>query len=101
MRAALDTNVLAYAEGVNGGPMQELAKTLVERLPPDRTALPAQVVGELFYVLVRKAGRSRVAARDAILKWQSDFEVIDTSAAVLLAAATVSADHGLSIWDSI
>lgn len=101
MRLALDTNILVYAEGLNGAPMQALARELIRRLPPASTALPAQALGELFNVLVRKAGRSRSAACDAILKWQDDFSVIATSAAVMVAAADLAADHGLSIWDSI
>jgi predicted nucleic acid-binding protein len=101
MRVALDTNILVYAEGASGAPMQALARELIRRLPPGSTALPAQALGELFNVLVRKAGRSRDAARDAILKWQDDFAVIETSAAVMVAAADLAADHGLSIWDSI
>ena len=101
MRVALDTNILVYAEGINGAPMQALATQLIRRLPPRNTVLPVQVLGELFNVLVRKAGRSRSAARDAILKWQDDYGVIETSAAVMVAAADLAADHGLGIWDSI
>ena len=33
MRVALDTNILAYAEGVNGAPMRKAALELVQRLP--------------------------------------------------------------------
>jgi predicted nucleic acid-binding protein len=101
MRVALDTNVLVYAEGVNGERMQREAMALVSPLPRDSGALPAQVVGELYHVLVRKAGRSRGAARDAVVKWQDAFPVIDTSPTVMLAAADLATDHVLSIWDAI
>ena len=63
--------------------------------------MPVQVLGELFNVLVRRAGRSRSAAREAILKWHDDYGLIETSAAVMVAAADLAADHGLGIWDSI
>jgi predicted nucleic acid-binding protein len=55
VRVALDTNILAYAEGVNGAPMKTAALELVHRLPEGTTLLPVQTLGELFNLLVRKA----------------------------------------------
>ena len=34
MRVALDTNVLAYAEGINGATKKEAALDLIQKLPP-------------------------------------------------------------------
>jgi predicted nucleic acid-binding protein len=59
------------------------------------------VLGELFNVLVRKAGRSRVAARGAILTWQDAFPLVETSPSVMLAATDLSTDHQLGIWDAV
>ena len=101
MRVALDTNILAYAEGVNGAPMKKAALELVQRLPEGTTLLPVQTLGELFNLLVRKAGRPPARARKAILSWQDAFPLIETSAEVMLAAADLSTDHQLSIWDSV
>ena len=101
MRVALDTNVLAYAEGTNGAPMRDKALTLVRRLPPDSVLLPVQTLGELFNVLVRKAKRRPTRARAAILTWRDAYPVVDTSATVMLGAADLASDHGLSIWDSV
>ena len=101
MRIAIDTNVLAYAEGTNGPEMKAAALDLVQRLSPAETLLPVQTLGELFTVLVRKARRSRSDARTAILKWGDVFPLIETSSDVLLAASDLSADHQLSIWDAI
>jgi predicted nucleic acid-binding protein len=101
MRLALDTNFLAYAEGVNGNPRKKTALEIVEKLPAESTFLPVQVLGELFHVLVRKAGRQPERARAAILSWQDTFPLIETSPAVLVAAVELAAHHGLSIWDSI
>jgi len=101
MRVALDTNVLAYAEGINGAEKKWMALELVQKLPQDGLFLPVQTLGELFHVLVRKAGRTPARARTAILGWQDAFSVIDTSAAVMLAAADLAADHRLSIWDAV
>jgi predicted nucleic acid-binding protein len=63
--------------------------------------VPVQALGELFNVLVRKAGRSPGKARRAVLTWQDAFPLIETSAEVLLAATDLATDHQLSIWDSV
>ncbi len=101
MIVALDTNILAYAEGVNGKGRQEQALDLVGRLAPESTLLPVQVLGELFNVLTRKAGRSRATARDAVLRWGDAFPLIETSSSVLLLALDLSVDHQLGIWDAV
>lgn len=101
MRLALDTNVLAYAEGVNGAPRRRSTLDLIAKLPDDSTFLPVQVLGELFHVLVRKAGRSPDHARTAVLSWHDAFPLIETSPAVLLAATDLATDHGLGIWDAV
>jgi predicted nucleic acid-binding protein len=101
MRNALDTNILAYAEGVNGAPRKKAALTIVEKLPSEETFVPVQVLGELFTVLVRKAGRTPARARDAVLSWQDTFVPIETSVGVLAAAMDLAAGHGLAIWDAI
>ena len=61
MRIALDTNILAYAEGVNGSARKRAALELIRKLPERSTFVPVQVLGELFRVLVGKAGFSAVA----------------------------------------
>src|ERR1017187_379603 len=101
MRIALDTNVLAYAEGTNGAPMRDRALKLIQQLPPGAVVLPAQTLGELFNVLVRKAKRRPGRAREAVLSWRDAYAVVDTSAAVIVNATDLAADHGLTIWDSV
>jgi predicted nucleic acid-binding protein len=101
MRVALDTNVLAYAEGVNGASMKKVALDLVRKLPASGTLLPVQVLGELFNLLVRKAGRPASKARGAILGWRDAFPLIETSEAVILSAVELATDHRLGIWDAV
>jgi predicted nucleic acid-binding protein len=64
VRIAFDTNVLAYAEGINGAERRDAALNLIRRLPQEAAVVPVQVLGELFNVLVRKGGKSRSDARD-------------------------------------
>ena len=101
MRIALDTSVLVYPEAANGALMRERALKLIERLPAGAVVLPAQTLGELFNVLVRKAKRRPSRARDAVLSWRDAYPVIETSAAVIVNATDLASDHGLSIWDSV
>ena len=101
MRIALDTNVLAYAEGVNGAAMRDKALNLIQRLPQGDIVLSAQTLGKLFNLLVRKARRKPARARESVLNWRDAYTVIDTSAAAIVNATDLASDHGLSIWDSV
>jgi len=101
VRIALDTNVLAYAEGVDDPVRQARAWHVLERLAAAELFVPAQVLGELFNVLVKKAGRSRAEARDAVLVWSRSYAVIDIRGNVTAAALDLSASHDLGIWDAV
>jgi predicted nucleic acid-binding protein len=101
MKIALDTNILACAEGANGAAMRDTALDLIERLPPDAIVLPVQTLGELFNVLVRKAKRRPLRAGAAVLSWRDAYSTVETSATVMINAMDLASDHGLSIWDSV
>ena len=101
MRVALDTNVLAYVEGVNGAVRQQSALALVQALAKGGTLIPVQALGELYNVLVRKSGWPGDQARAAVLTWRDAFPLAPTTEAAIIAAADLAADHRLGIWDSL
>jgi predicted nucleic acid-binding protein len=101
VKVALDTNILAYAEGTNGVEMRDKALDLMQRLPSGAVVLPAQVLGELFNVLVLKAKRPAASARTAILGWRDAYPLSDTSDSVMVNAVDLATDHRLRIWDSV
>jgi len=101
VKVALDTNLLAYIEGVNGASRKATAAKIVAELPAESTYVPVQVLGELFRVLVRKAKYMPASARTAVGNFLDIFPLIETSPSVLTAAADLSVDHGLDIWDAI
>lgn len=101
MRIALDTNVLAYAEGVNGAQKKEQALQLIERLPSESVFLPVQTLGELFQLLLRKLKHTPTQARTAVLAWQDAYALIETSEEVLLAAVELTVAHRFSFWDGV
>jgi predicted nucleic acid-binding protein len=101
LRVGLDTNVLAYAEG--GGDRRRCgrARDLVARLPHDAVVVPAQVLGELYRVLVGKLLLPATEAKAAVQTWADAFAVADSTWTAMLAALELAADHGLQIWDAL
>ena len=90
MRVALDTNILAYAEGTNGAAMRDKALELIQRLHPGAIVLPVQTLGDLFNVLVRKAKRRPARARAAVLS-----SLVETSANVMVNAMDLATVGGV------
>jgi len=100
-RFALDTNILAYAEGVNGAPRQQASLDLISRLSRASTFIPVQVLGELFRVLVGKSTVPPKAAQIRIATWLASFPLIETSPSVLSSAIELAVQHKLRVWDAI
>lgn len=101
MRIALDTNILAYAEGVGDARRCRAARGLIARVPGHLLVVPAQTLGELHRVLVGKAGRGPAQARAAILSWADAFDVADSTFEALRAALDLAVDHQMPIWDAL
>ena len=100
MRAALDTNILVYAEGLNDALRQRQARKLLAQLPPDSAVVPATVIVELFHALTRQARRSRAAAHLAILDWLGPLVVAPLTVTATLSAMDLADRHQLQIWDA-
>jgi predicted nucleic acid-binding protein len=101
VRIALDTNVLAYAEGVNGAARQVDATRILRDLVDDEIVIPAQALAELFTLLVRKARRPVAEVRVAVLGWHDASLVAETSSSVLLDAMELADSHHFALWDAI
>jgi predicted nucleic acid-binding protein len=101
VRVALDTNLLAYAEGVNGDDRKATAASVLTGLAADEIVVPAQALAELFTVLTRKARWPAAKARAAVLTWHDACHVADTTASVLLEAMDLAAMHQYLLWDAI
>lgn len=101
MRIALDTNILAYAEGLGDEQRCRQALDLVAHLPGSDVILPAQTLGELTRVLTGKAKRTADEARTAVLGWADSFTVADSSWYAFQAALDLTVDHYLPIWDAL
>lgn len=101
MRCALDTNILVYAEGINGPDRQTEAANLLDRLASADLVLAAQTLGELFSVLRRKGGYDGPEVADRLEPWRSGYRVVPTSIALFDRAVQNAAASDLQIWDCI
>ena len=101
MRIALDSNILAYAEGVNGEERKSAALRILVEFGEHDILVPAQALGELFNVLTRKAKHEATRARQAVLSWSDGYPVMDTTSAVIIEAMEIVATHRLAFWDSV
>lgn len=99
MRVALDTNILAYAEGVGDAPRCRKARKLVAEVSD--AVLPAQVLGELYRVLTGKVGMDGAEAMRAALSWADSFPVVDSTWSAMQSAFDLVGAHQLQIWDAL
>ena len=101
MRIALDTNLLAYAEGLGDETRCQLASDLIAKLNPVNSLVPLQVLGELSRVLTAKLKKSSEDAREMLLSWADAMVVADTTWSAFQAAMDLSVDHQISMWDAL
>ena len=102
---ALDTNILVYAVQI-GAQASDAAKAaqarrLLARLASGNIVIPAQVLGELFNVLVRFDRMDRTHASAVIDRWSAGTRVQPTQASTLELATRLATEHRLAIWDAV
>jgi predicted nucleic acid-binding protein len=101
VRVALDTTILASAEGIEGDARQAAACELLKKLAPHATVLPAQALAELASVLIGNAGRPAASVRHALVTWRDAYPVVATSADTVTRAADLMAIHHVTVWEAI
>jgi predicted nucleic acid-binding protein len=101
MRAALDTNLLVYAEGFGDGKRVSATRQLLEQLANADVVVPLQCLAELFRVLTGKAGRPSQQAREAVLGWMDAFPVLETNRIAWRGAMDLCVAHQLANWDAL
>jgi len=101
VKIAIDTNILAYAEGVNGESLRQRAVSFIQRIPNDNVVIPTQVVAELFHLLVRKGGFARPAAWSLASRWHNSYDSAPTTKASMAVALDLALGHELQIFDAV
>jgi predicted nucleic acid-binding protein len=101
MSAAFDTNVLLYAEGVNGLERKTAIWNVLDRISAVSTYVPMQACAELFRALVLKFRWDRQQALTAVQSWQSAAHLAPLSAEGFNDALSLSTIHGLQVFDAM
>ena len=101
MRVALDTNVLAYAEGLGDDVRCQLASDLISKLDPINSLVLVQVLGELSRILTSKLKKSSADVRELLLCWSDAVVVADTTWTAFQSAIDLTVDHQISMWDAL
>ena len=101
MKLAIDTNILAYAEGLNGEGMKGLALAAIAAVRGEDVLIPVQVASELYSVLIRKGGWRPSAAREAIARLTAIWPTVATDQETLTAAIDLVVAHRIAFWDAI
>lgn len=101
MRAALDTNLLVYAEGFGDDTRVGATRQLLEQLSEADLVIPLQCLAELFRVLTGKAGRPAAQVQEAVLGWMDAYPVLDSNSAAWRGAMDLCVAHQLASWDAL
>lgn len=105
IRVALDTNVLAYAVGVDhhpgDAPKIEAARDILGRFGEQVVlVVPMQVLGELFNVLTR-SGADRAEAQRIVLAMADRLALAESNRAAFLSAFDLATAHKMQVWDAL
>lgn len=101
MKVSFDTNILVYAQGVQGESRRRTASTLIGRVAVDDTVIAIQVLGELFNVLVQKASWAHIDAQAAVAYWKSVSSPVATTPGLMVNAISLATRSRFSIWDAV
>ena len=101
MKAAIDTNILIYAEGFGDDQRVGAATSLIERLHKSETGLSVQVCGEVMAALVRKFRCSADEATSRLNGWRDVFETHSLTVEGFDAVLGLVRDHKFQMFDAM
>lgn len=100
-RFFLDTNVLVYADDLDAGDKNRIAREVLrEALTSRRGVLSTQVLQEFYVVSTRKLGMDPAVARRKV-ELLATLEVVGVDVPAILEAVDLSRLHSLSFWDAL
>ena len=102
-RSFVDTNILLYAHDRSAGDKHEMARSLVERLWEERSAvISTKVLQELYVNLRSQATRQLSRARAAaVIEDYLAWEVVVNDGKSILEALELERAYVLSFWDAL
>ncbi len=96
-KPTLDTNVLIYAFGKQDDDRKQIAKNIISKC----TVISLQVANETVYVLLRKFKFTPTELNKVIEFMKLNFVISDLNIHILDQTIKISAQYGLSFWDSM
>lgn len=100
-RFFIDTNVLVYADDLDAGPKNAVARALIaEALTEGTGVLSTQVLQEFFSIATRKLHVAADVARRKV-ELLASLEVVRIDVDAILAAIDLHRLHSLSFWDAL
>jgi predicted nucleic acid-binding protein len=97
----LDTNVLLYADDLDGGAKTGAARELVRRCIVDRTGVVSTQILQEYYVNARKKLKMEGSAARARVEIYSALEVVTVTPSLVLAAIDLNRLDSVSFWDAL
>ena len=101
MRAALDSNVIIYAEGLAEDPRNKVAQDLLLAIPGGALVVPLQAAAETLRWLIKKAKLPRAKAARSVGRWIARYAVQPTDHAVMTSALELIEKHNFQVFDAI
>lgn len=101
IRAALDSNIIIYAEDMFEDARRFKILDLLNLIPSRSIVIPVQAVGEVFHWLVGKAKVPKPVAAERIQFWLERYEAQASTGSVMEGAAELVSNNNLQVWDSV
>lgn len=101
MLVAFDTNILIYAGHFNDQERAARANAIRNALPPERSVIPTQVIGEFYHAIVGKFRIDRQEAARACEWLRLSAHVRAATERDFTEALSLSATQGLQFWDAL
>ena len=101
MLAALDSNIIIYAEDIFSDERHEAAQALIDQVEDQRIILPLQSVGEALNWLVRKGGVPKAIAAERMQDWTNQYATQPTTLNVFNLCTNLVARHDFPVWDAV
>lgn len=101
MSSFLDTNVLLYADDLDGGDKTIAARDLVRRCVVERSGVVSTQVLQEYYVNARKKLKMDGTAARARVEIYSSLQVVTVTPSLVLAAVDLHRLDSVSFWDAL
>ncbi len=100
-RTFLDTNILIYADDLDGGEKREVARGILRNALSTATGvISTQVLQEFFVIATRKLGVDAEIARRKVAL-MARMELVQVRLDLILGAIDLHRLHHLSFWDGL